>query len=78
MRMRRRFRTLPFRFCSFFRRSEVEQELRDELHDHLERKTRDSLLPAAGYVRGSRDCLAPRLAVHRPVGPWRSRRRASF
>jgi len=31
---------LPFRFCSFFRRSEVEQELRDELHDHLEGKTR--------------------------------------
>lgn len=59
MRMRRGFRTLPFRICSFFRRSEVEQELRDELHDHL------LAAGSAGYVRGSRDCLAPRQRVHR-------------
>lgn len=53
MRLRRWFRTLPFRFCSFFRRSEVVEELRDELHDHLERKRRELIAAdSAGDVRG--------------------------
>ena len=79
MCMRRRFRTLPFRFCSFFRRSEVEQELRDELHDHLERKARELLAAgSAGYVRGSRDCRAPRLAGPPPDGAMALEKKGEF
>ena len=69
MRLRRWFRTLPFRFRSFFRRSEVVQELRDELHDPLERKTRELIAAgSAGYVCGSRDCVTTRLAGPPPDG----------
>jgi predicted permease len=40
------FYTLPLRLRSFFRRKQVDQELEDELHDHLERQIKENL--AAG------------------------------
>lgn len=62
MRHRRWFCTWPFRFRPFLRLSEVDEELRGELHDHLERKTRELIAAgSAGCVRGSRDCVAARL-----------------
>jgi predicted permease len=39
MPFERWLRTLPLRFRSLFRRSEVEQELDDEIRDHIERQT---------------------------------------
>lgn len=41
-----RFYTLPLRLRSFFRRKQVDQELKDELRDHLEQQIKENL--AAG------------------------------
>lgn len=41
MRAKRWLYTIPLRLRLLFRRDEVEQELEDELCDHLERKTRE-------------------------------------
>ena len=38
--------TIPHRLRSLFRRNQLEQDLDDELHDHIERKTQ--LYLAAG------------------------------
>jgi hypothetical protein len=40
------FYTLPLRLRSFFRRKQVDQELKDELRDHLEQQIKENL--AAG------------------------------
>ena len=37
------FRTVPLRLRSFFRRNQVDQELKDELHDHLEQQIRENI-----------------------------------
>ena len=64
MRPRRWFCPWPFRFRPFLRRSEVDEELRGELHDHLERKTRELIICRLGGAAcvGPRDCVAARLA----------------
>src|SRR5262245_22057474 len=41
MRPRHWLYTIPLRLRSLFRRAQTDQELADELHDHLERKTED-------------------------------------
>src|SRR2546423_7853529 len=41
MRMERWLYVLPLRLRSLFRRKQVEQELNDELQDHLEQQTRE-------------------------------------
>ncbi len=40
--------SLPLRVRSFFRRDQVDQELKDELRDHLEQQIQENL--AAGHV----------------------------
>jgi len=51
------FHTLPMRLRSFFRRKKVDQELEDELRDHLEQQIQEYL--AAGMsprTRATRHC----------------------
>jgi len=71
MRLFRLLHTLPIRFRSLFRRDQVEQELDDELRDHIERrivadiergmpadKARYAALRALGGVDQTRKCVA--------------------
>ncbi|HEY6404134.1 MAG TPA: permease prefix domain 1-containing protein, partial [Blastocatellia bacterium] len=43
MRITRWFYTLPLRLRSLFRRSQVEQELDEELHYHIERQIEEHI-----------------------------------
>src|SRR5436853_6631282 len=49
MRPERWLYTIPLRMRSLFRRAQTDQELDDELHDHLERKTEEYV--AQGMTR---------------------------
>ena len=59
MSLQRWFRTLPLRLRSLLRRDDVEQELREELDDHLLRKTREyvaaGLTPAEAQRKAMRE-----------------------
>ena len=57
MRFQRWFHTLPLRFRSLFRRSEVEGELCDELQDHLERKTQEYVAAGLTPVEARRKAM---------------------
>ena len=55
--------TIPLRLRSLFRWAQADQELDDELRDHLERRTGEDL--AHGNARGGHTGVRPRLG--RPI-----------
>jgi hypothetical protein len=61
MRPNHWFYTFPLRFRSLFRRRQVEQELSDELQDHLERKTGE-------YIASGLTCEEARRKATREFG----------
>jgi predicted permease len=58
MQFERWFYTLPLRIRSLFRRSQTDQELRDELQDHLDQQIKDNL--AEGMTDEEARCSALR------------------
>ncbi len=58
MRLKQRFYTIPLRLRSLFRRRQVEQELDEELHYHVERQTEENI--AKGMTEEEARCAALR------------------
>lgn len=70
MRLLRVLTTIPLRFRSLFRRDRVEQDLDDEIRDHLERQTDANI--ASGMTRDE-----ARYAALRAFGGVDQRKEAS-
>jgi predicted permease len=78
MRLLSWFYTIPLRFRSLFRRGDLEQELDDELRDHIERGTEENMSRGVGPEEARRRALLAMDGVERAKEECRDQRRVGW